>query len=64
VPVVGFSSAARIRRIVDFPHPDGPISAVNEPRGRSIEMSSSALTVPFLVVKVLPTWLRTMPVTR
>lgn len=53
-----------MRRIVDFPHPDGPISAVNEPRGRSIEMSSSAATVPFLVLKTLPTWLRLMPVMR
>ena len=64
VPVVGSSRAASIRKMVDFPHPEGPMSAVNEPRGRSIEISDSAATPPFLVAKVLPTLLSTIPVTR
>src|ERR1043165_5181196 len=35
------------RSKVDLPHPDGPISAVTFPRDTGIEMSNSALLLPY-----------------
>ena len=41
---VGLSRPARMCIIVDFHEPDGPITAVNWPRGNAIETPSSART--------------------
>jgi hypothetical protein len=43
-PLVGVSRPARMCIIVDLPEPDGPITAVNWPRGNEIETPSSART--------------------
>ena len=41
-PVLGFTKPATAFRSVDFPQPEGPISAVKELGARSIEVGSSA----------------------
>ncbi len=43
-PLVGVSSPARQCIIVDLPEPDGPITAVNWPRGKEIETPARACT--------------------
>ena len=43
-PLVGVSSAARQCMRVDLPDPDGPITAVNSPTGKSRLTPSSART--------------------
>jgi len=46
VPEVGSSSEATIRRIVDFPHPEGPMIARNsfEETWRSIRSTASSVS--------------------
>ena len=43
-PAVTSSRPARIRRIVDFPQPDGPTSTMNSPSPISKETSLTAIT--------------------
>ena len=43
-PEVGLSSPARMCIKVDFPDPDGPITAVSRPRGTSTDTPRSAST--------------------
>ena len=44
-PEVGVSKPAIIRRMVVLPHPDGPSSEKNAPRGISSETSATARCV-------------------
>jgi hypothetical protein len=45
-PAVGSSSPAIMRRVVVFPHPDGPRSAKKEPSGIVSDKSFTALKSP------------------
>jgi hypothetical protein len=54
-PLVGSSSPASTRRIVDLPQPEGPSSARNDPCSVCRCASSSAVTLlPAPTLKVLP----------
>mgnify|MGYP006915208416 CR=1 FL=1 len=56
VPAVGRMSPATRRRIVDLPHPDGPMIDTNSWRCSARSTSLSAVTgAPPAVVKVCPT---------
>ena len=50
-----------MRRIVDFPHPDGPNSAVNDPAGAARSTRSSATTSDRRTRKIFPSWRSEMP---
>src|SRR5690606_20547499 len=63
-PLVGFSSPARIRRIVDLPHPDGPSSDKKLPWSVNKVASSRAVTRWRPIVKVLVRFCRRTPVPR
>jgi hypothetical protein len=60
-PVVGRSRSAIIRKMVDFPQPDGPSNALKLPSGALSETDSSACTARFLDPKVLVTESSTNP---
>src|SRR5680860_1926577 len=47
VPSSGRSRPATSRSVVDFPHPDGPISVSNSPGAASSRSESAATTPPY-----------------
>jgi len=47
-PAVGISNPAMSRRMVVFPHPDGPTSTTNSPSFTSKEISCTTLVGPKL----------------
>src|SRR5262249_22803212 len=53
-----------MRRSVDFPHPEGPISETNSPRSTASETSRSASVSPAWLGYVLPTRSSVMIATR
>ena len=55
VPADGATRSPTIRRSVDFPQPDGPISETNSPRSTASETSRRASVSPAWLGYVLPT---------
>ena len=47
-PPLALSRPARMRRVVDFPQPDGPTSTVNSPSARSRSIGDRTRTLPKL----------------